>query len=43
MVYNNEEALNKIPLKSVSDDEERNGGEFARELSSVEESRREAK
>lgn len=44
MVSNTEEALNKIPLKSVSDDEEKNGGEFARDIvASAEESRREAK
>ncbi|XP_017487784.1 PREDICTED: uncharacterized protein LOC108376113 isoform X2 [Rhagoletis zephyria] len=43
MVHSNEDALNKIPLKSASglDDEEKNGGEFTSDTAVAEEARRE--
>ncbi|XP_054728729.1 scoloptoxin SSD14 isoform X1 [Anastrepha obliqua] len=43
MVHSNEDALNKIPLKSASglDDEEKNGGEFTSDTAAAEEARRE--
>jgi len=43
MVHNNEDAMNKIPLKSSNgaDDEEKNGGEFACDRDAAEEARRE--
>ncbi|XP_023034708.2 scoloptoxin SSD14 isoform X1 [Drosophila willistoni] len=41
--HNNEDAMNKIPLKSASglDDEEKNGGELMQDTAAVEEARRE--
>ncbi|XP_067641141.1 scoloptoxin SSD14 isoform X2 [Eurosta solidaginis] len=43
MVHSNEDALNKIPLKSAGglDDEEKNGGEFISDTAAAEEARRE--
>lgn len=38
---NNDDAMNKIPLKSVTDDEEKNGGEFIHDTATAEEARRE--
>lgn len=38
---NNDDAMNKIPLKSVIDDEEKNGGEFIHDTATAEEARRE--
>lgn len=37
----NDDAMNKIPLKSVTDDEEKNGGEFIHDTATAEEARRE--
>lgn len=41
MVHSNDDAMNKIPLKSVTDDEEKNGGEFIQDTATAEEARRE--
>ena len=43
MVHNNEDAMNKIPLKSASnmDEEEKNGGELLGDTAAAEEARRE--
>ncbi|XP_037936273.1 scoloptoxin SSD14 isoform X2 [Teleopsis dalmanni] len=43
MVHSNDDAMNKIPLKSSSglDDEEKNGGEFVHDTTAAEEARRE--
>ncbi|XP_061401145.1 nuclear pore complex protein DDB_G0274915-like, partial [Musca vetustissima] len=38
---NNDDAMNKIPLKSGVDDEEKNGGEFIHDTATAEEARRE--
>ncbi|XP_065365732.1 glutathione hydrolase 1 proenzyme isoform X2 [Calliphora vicina] len=38
---NNDDAMNKIPLKSVTDDDEKNGGEFIHDTATAEEARRE--